>query len=77
MSLAERLREAVESLSGAALTEWKKTPEGYSVRTSIGVATLAKVKKKWVLRVGEHEVELPRRASFDHAERILVKMGAR
>lgn len=71
MSLQER---EIEGLMEAVT--WKKTADGYEIRTKLGQATLSKKGKKWILSVGGESVELGRRASFDHAEGILVKLGA-
>jgi hypothetical protein len=72
MRLSEELR--------GALTEWQKTADGYDVKTSKGLATLVKKGKAlsspWVLTLGKKVIELPRRASFDHAEGALKDMGA-
>jgi hypothetical protein len=69
MRLSEQLHEA--------LTEWKKTGEGYELKTSMGLAKLYKKGKQWMLAMGDEEVSLGRRASFDHAEGILKELGAK
>lgn len=51
---------------------WLKTETGYAA--SDGRAELVKVGKAWLLRAHGTEVAMPRRASFDHAERALAAM---
>jgi len=70
MGLSDQLREAV------AAPEWKKTESGYEMKTSMGDAVLSKKGAKWYLSLDDETVELPRRASFDHAEGILKELGA-
>jgi len=70
-----------EELQGA-LTEWKKTSDGYEMVTSKGLAKIFSKKgkrggKKWFMSIAGKEYEFGRRASFDHAEDILFKVGAR
>jgi hypothetical protein len=60
-----------------ALTEWKKTPKGYEMKTSKGLAKLYKKGREWVLSIEGDEVRLGRRASFDHAEGALKQRGAK
>jgi len=59
---------------------WKKTPDGYEMKTKMGVAKLTKqgtkINSPWVLSLGDESVKLPRKASFDHAEGILKELGA-
>lgn len=74
MMLSEQLQ--------AALTEWKKTSDGYEMMTSKGLAKIFSKKgkrggKKWFMSVAGKEYEFGRRASFDHAEGILSKIGVR
>jgi hypothetical protein len=40
-----------------------------------GTARLAKVGRTWTLSLGTRSADLPRRASFDHAEGQLVAWG--
>lgn len=55
---------------------WKKTEEGY--RASDGRARLVRRGKAWVLITrGGAEHALPRRASFDHAEGLIARLGLR
>ena len=73
-----RLSEELKS----ALMEWKKTADGYEMMTTKGLAKLFTKKgkrggKKWFIEVDGKETALGRRASFDHAEGVLVSMGAK
>ena len=70
MGLSRYLSEAL------AAPEWKKTAIGYEMKTKMGLAVLSKNGAKWILSLGNESVELPRRASFDHAEGILQELGA-
>jgi hypothetical protein len=56
-------------VAAAALT-WPGSPEtGY--RLSDGSAELVKRGRAWFLLAGGQEIKMPRRGSFDHAERAL------
>jgi len=79
MGLANQLTEAIER---APLEEWKKTPDGYEMETTKGLAKIFYKKgkrggKKWFMSLDGKEYAFGRRASFDHAEGVLVKVGAR
>lgn len=74
MRLSEELRDA--------LTEWRKTADGYEVETTKGLAKIFSKKgkrggKKWFIEVDGKEHALGRRGSFDHAEGVLVSIGAK
>lgn len=70
MRLSEQLR--------GALTEWKKTPDGYEMSTTKGVAKLFKRgKREWFISVDGKEQSLGKCASFDHAEGYLEEIGAK
>ena len=84
MRLARRLQEAIDSVErGVSLTElWKKPADGYEMMTTKGLVKLYPKKgprggKKWFILVAGKETNLGRRASFDHAEGVLVDIGAR
>ena len=72
MRLSEQLAEAAEP-------SWKKTAAGYEMQTSMGLAKLYKKGsgKGWYLSLGDEEVSLGPKASFDHAEGILKEVGAK
>lgn len=57
------------------LTTWEKTPSGYRMMTEAGEATLTKSGRTWVLEIAGQRVDLGRRASFDHADRVLSTMN--
>lgn len=82
-TLAQRAAAAVAArpagkpkLTAASFT-WKQQPGG-GYAASDGRAKLEKSGKKWtlVLRDGSRH-SLPRKASFDHAERAMARLGAR
>jgi hypothetical protein len=63
---------------------WKKLPAppgkpfettGYEAKTSMGKVTLTKRKKRWIMKVGKHEIDLGRKASFDRAEGELLRIS--
>lgn len=64
-------RKLLEATAG-----WKKTADGYEWDTSMGMARLFKKGKSWYLSLGDEEVKLPGKATFDHAEGILKELGA-
>ncbi len=49
---------------------WKKTKNGYQW----GSAKLNKKGRRWILTEGKESVELPKKATFDHAEKALQKI---
>jgi len=69
-----RLSEELE----VALSEWERTPEGFEMKTTKGLAKLYKKgKREWFVSVDGKEKSLGKRASFDHAEGYLVSIGAK
>ena len=56
-----------------ALT-WLPTEGGY--RLSDGSAELVKRGKVWFLLASGREIQMPKRGSFDHAERALAALAA-
>lgn len=67
-----------KQLTEAARSSWHKTAAGYEMQTSMGLAKLYKKGsgKGWYLSLGDEEVSLGSRASFDHAEGVLKEVGA-
>lgn len=74
-SLANRVAAPNAAAVNKPLT-WDKTATGYALNN--GAARLEKSGKKWTLvtKDGERH-EMPRRASFDHAERKLTELAAK
>lgn len=75
MRLSEELR--------SALMEWTPVADGgYEMMTTKGLAKIFNRKgprggKKWFMTVAGKEYSFNRRASFDHAEGVLVSIGAK
>lgn len=52
---------------------WKKTESGYSARFFGKDALLYKDGKSWKINFGGAVTDLGRKASFDHAEAVILK----
>lgn len=71
----QRVMAGILPLPRRKLAEgWKKTSEGYELKTDKGLAKVYKRGTRWFVSLGKQEAELGQRASFDHAEGELKKM---
>lgn len=83
----ERLTPTPEEEKAFKSFSWKKMPSppgkpfetvGYTLQTPMGKTTVTKKKKgrgfSWILKVGKTEIDLGRKADFDHAEGELLRL---
>jgi hypothetical protein len=69
------MTDTVRDLVGELTEGWKKSEKGYTLQIGGEHATLAKGKnKKWYLHFKGKIIQMPKKASFDHAEGMIKSM---